>query len=186
MCTPTCSCISCTVVFGQQLAGLCHIWLELKSRADDVLEIMYMIEATTSTLSQLHAILEQDRVSHSKVFTSAGHQDIEALSLKCNIIFKAVILLVQKAADRNKESPDDQENKRYEKGLDSAEETSNLLTGEVPSLTSTKTLGLIGRVSGQWWWLENRIDHCHMQLRWVKTGLLLHQQMARLTMSSNE
>lgn len=217
MCTPTCSCISCTVVFGQQLVSLCHLWIEITSKADQHLDlVVYDIEASTSALRQLQAILDDEKRSETKVFTPAGRQEIETLSVKCNLIFKAVVLLVQKAADRKKESAENEgesedEDSRVSGGplllgnkldkkarknvaadeeaeeeKDPAPETSDLLARPVPSLTSPKTFGLIGRLSGQWDWLSNRIKHCQIQLRWVRKGLLLHLQMGRLTTLANQ
>lgn len=212
MCTSNCSCISCTVAFGQQLANLLHTWTALSWQAGKNLkDVLYDIEASTSALSQLQVILESDKVSQTKVFKPAGLEEIETLTVKCHLIFQAVILLVHKAAERKKqedakdESDDDADDSgsefssgvkvfkgRKEKktrfGDDEAseEEKSELLVGPVPSLTSTKTFGLIGTLGGQWVWLENRIDHCQTQLKWVRKGLLLHLQMGRLAALANQ
>lgn len=214
MCTQDCTCISCTVVFGQQLAALFHIWTELSTKADDHLDqVVYDIEACTSALSQLNVFLEQDRTSQTQTFTPAGHQEIETLSIKCNLIFKAVIILAQKAVERKlsdsssdsdsdsddddrkvvkwstgirkssrKERMEDERAKQHEK----VEENSELLVGPVPSLTSPITLGLIGKLSGKWDWLSNRVTRCQIQLRWVRKSLLLQLQMGRLACLANQ
>lgn len=231
MCTSNCSCISCTVVFGQQLANLLHTWTTLSWKAArDIKQILHDIEGSTSALVQLQVILESDKASQTKTFKPAGLEEIETLTLKCHLIFQAVILLIQKAAERKKaedakdESDGDSDDsgsiassvqivkakkgssKKQPTGWEALcfgpsskasskaeddreapeEEKSELLTGPVPSLTSSKTFGLIGLLGGQWSWLENRIDHCQTQLKWVRKGLLLHLQMGRLTALANQ
>lgn len=183
MCTPNCACIRCTVVFGQQLASLIHTWIELTSKADGVFSpIVYDITASTAALEHLHMFLENDGDS-AAVFTAAGRREVETLAVKCNLIFKAVILLVERAAERaRKEDEEDHENG----GEGEEEDKKELLSGSVPSLTSTKTLGLILRLSWQWDWLENRITPCQVQLQWARSGLLLHLQMGRLTALANQ
>lgn len=216
MCNQDCTCVGCTVAFGKQLVSLFHIWIDITSKADDHLDnVVYDIAASTSALDQLSVYLEQDRTSPTQIFTSAGHQEIESLATRCNLIFKAVIQLAQKAADRKtsdseksedadrqvwnwygakksngprkskkskKERLEDEKAERERK----ANEKSELLIGPVPNLNSLKTLGLIGRLSGMWDWLSNRITHCQRQLRWIRKSLLLHVQMGRLTCLANQ
>ncbi|CAN8097800.1 unnamed protein product [Discula destructiva] len=112
MCTPGCTCISCTASYGRDLASLLHTWHELAKTSNHTLEpLLYSIETTASALNQLHVIIDNDSLSPIKTFTPAGHQEIETLSIKSNLIFKALILLFQKAVDRRKESANEDESK---------------------------------------------------------------------------
>ncbi|KAJ4416802.1 hypothetical protein N0V82_006531 [Gnomoniopsis sp. IMI 355080] len=203
-------------------ADLMHCLADESLTADHLDKVIYDIEASTSALSQLNVILDQDKTSTTQVFTSAGHQDIETLAIKCNLIFKALILIIEKATVRNeaqkltgtndidrkvsswagssgvlprpmgypkKQAKDEgQEQEEVEKdGND--DEKSKLLIGPVPDLTSPKSMGLIGKISGRisgWSWLSNRITYCQVQLRWVRKSLLLHVQMGRLTCLANQ
>lgn len=210
MCSQDCTCMGCTGAFGQQLAGLFQLWTDMLNDTDD--QIIHDIEASVNALRQLKIFLDQEKTSTAKIFTSAGHQDIEALTIKCNLIFKAIILIFQKATE--KKDPDttdsngdvDRNTSVSGKVLDSisekkripdeaAEETgnekspeekSNLLVGPVPSLTSTKTMGLIGKLRDNKDWLESRMEPCEIQLRWIRKSLLLHVQMGRLTCLANQ
>lgn len=213
MCSQGCTCLGCTVAFGQQLAGLFQLWADMENSSHDDL-ISSDIEGSTNALSQLKTFLDQDKASTAKIFTPAGHQDIEALTYKCNLVFKAVILLVQKATE--KEIPDSEDSNNVDRETsvlgkifrkpsekkravnawakeagnnDSAEEKSDLLVGPVPNLTSIKTLGIIGYIP---WnrdrheWLKYRVIYCQVQLRWIRKSLLLHVQMGRLTCLANQ
>lgn len=207
MCSPNCSCISCTVAFGQQLANLLHAWTAVSWKVGrNTKDVLYDIEASTSALSQLQVILKNDKESQFKIFKPAGLEEIETLTLKCYLIFQAVILLFQRAAERKKkeDAEDESDNDSDDSGSHASSEAekdkkaksaddeasedtkSELLIGPVPSLTSSKTFGLIGLLRGQWDWLENRIDHCQTQLKWIRKGLMLHLQMGRLTALANK
>ncbi|KAJ4393065.1 hypothetical protein N0V93_002272 [Gnomoniopsis smithogilvyi] len=108
------------------------------------------------------------------IFTSAGHQEIETLAIKCNLIFKAVILLGQKAMERSAPDSADLDDidrrvsvwarfphaspslkkssmeqvKDEEDEKDEAEEKSELLSGPLPDLTSPQTMGSSAIVNG--------------------------------------
>lgn len=211
MCSLDCTCMGCTVAFGQQLAGLFQLWTDMQnsSRND---HITNDIEASVNALGQLKAFLDQEKTSTAKIFTSAGHQDIEALTIKCNLIFKAIILIVQKASEKKIPETTDSNNvadgnksvsgkvfgsisgkKQFpnegagKTGNDKIpEKKSDLLEGPVPSLTSTKTMGLIGKVRDKKDWLDSRVESCEFQLRWIRKSLLLHVQMGRLTCLANQ
>lgn len=209
MCNQDCTCMGCTVAFGQQLAGLIQVWTDMKNRADD--QIAYDIEASANALNQLKTILDQEKASTAKIFTPAGHLDIEALTIKCNLIFKAIILIIQNATEKKVPDTEDSNNdvdrntsvsgKIFDSTFGkkrisddgagksgnnkSPEEKSDLLVGPVPNLTSITTMGLIGKLRGKKFWLENRITHCQVQLRWIRKSLLLHVQMGRLACLAN-
>lgn len=202
MCDQDCTCVSCTMVFGQQLTSLIHNWSELTPKKETCLErIIIDIGAVTSALSQLFVFLEQDKVSLNHIFTSAGHQEIKTLTIKGNLIFKAVIILFQKATERKDPNSGDGDRKvsscfdakskePSEKIRDDEksqpDENLGLLVGPVPSLTSIKTFGLIGRLHGQWQWLSKRLGHCQTQLEWVRKGLQLYVQMGRVAFLANQ
>lgn len=212
MCGQDCTCLGCTVAFGRQLAGLFRLWTDMQRSSDE--PITTDVEASTNALTQLEILLDQERTSPVKIFTSAGHQELEGLTTKCNLIFKAVILIVQKATETKipesgdsndvnprrivfkqkfgKASPTQRasnEEAREAEADKSVEDNSGLLVGTVPDLTSTKAMGLIGnlpRDRDTKDWLENRIEHCEVQLRWIRKSLLLHVQMGRLSYLANK
>lgn len=179
--------------------------------------VVHDIEASTSALSQLIVLLDQEDSSTTRIFTSIGRQEIDILAIKCNLIFKALILLFEKAAERkfrnttnsgdgaNKVSGwdglfgppkkgstrlvkvvQDEQAKTAEDNKANEHEHEQLLVGQVPDLTTPKTMGLIGRLGDTWDWLSNRISYCQIQLRWVWKSLLLHVQMGRLTCLANQ
>lgn len=212
MCGQDCTCMGCTVAFGQQLAGLFQLWADMRNSRDE--SISKDIEASTNALTQLEILLDQERASPTKIFTSAGQQEIEALTIKCNLIFKALILIVQKAADREKLESRDSNDVNHERIVftktigkgsskkripnqearqagteESAEEESDLLVGPVPDLTSTEAMGLIGNLPSdrdRLDWLKHRGEHCSVQLTWIRKSLLLYVQMGRLTCLANK
>lgn len=186
-----CSCAKCTVAFGQQLANIFHTWYEFTSKAETHLDqVLYDVEASTSALKHLEDLIEQDKTAAEgtrKIFTAAGLEEIECLATKCNLLFKAIILLVQKSSERKESSDSDDDDDNDDDNDKSKVETKtdykyDLLIGPIPDLQSMKTLGLVLRFNySNWDWLEDRITHCQEQLRYVRKGLLLHLQIARLS-----
>lgn len=189
-----CTCVACTAAFGQQLQNIFHTWvgiIPMLNSGEFFQQLVYEIAASTSALQQLQTFVERDGAAHqaggSDTFKQAGLEEIEALANKCNRIFRAVILLLQKAVDQKESKPEDDEDEKDEERK--ADDESYLLIGPVPDLTSMKTLGLLNRVRGVALggeWLENRMQYCQEQLTWVRKSLLLTLQMGRLVQLENE
>lgn len=175
------------MAFGQQLAQLLHTWCECSTKLENSWgELVYDIHASISTLKCLQEFIDEDKVTSDgafKVFTSAALDEVEALRLKCDLIFKAVILLIQKAVEDKKKKERNTHAKKKEKQTPNVDDESNLLIGPVPDLTSDKTL-----MGFHVWILEmdsklgssEHIKHCKEQLCWVMKGLVLQLQIARL------
>lgn len=201
----TCSCIKCTVTFGQNLANLVHTWYEVSSRTERELDqVLYDIQASTSALKHLVDLLEADKGqqdAEKKVFTPEACREVELLAVKCNVLFKALILLVQRAVERKVEIVDgdeaetdgeDKKKESDEEGKEQVDESGEkkteakepkepaLLSGDVVDLNSMKALSLTARLNRKKWsWLEDRVTMCQEQLRWVRKVLLLHLQIAK-------
>lgn len=187
-----CSCVQCTVAFGLQLTNnLFPLWFEISTKAKNHLQkVFYGIQASTSALKQLQDLVDQDKLAAEgtyKIFTAAALEEIEVLGLKCDLLFRAIILLLLKASEREyKENLDGywSGGRRYSKLNKQAEEElkadnePDLLIGPIPDLTSLATLKRIADT--KWSWLEARIKHCEEQLRWVSKGLQLQLRIARL------
>lgn len=186
-----CSCAECTVAFGQQLANTFHVWSEISSTAETHLDqVLCDIEASTSALQHLQALIDKDKTAAEgvkKIFTAAGLEEIEGLATKCDLLFKAIILLVQKASERKTTADSDDDDDDSKEKPDEKSKTdykAELLTGPVPDPASMKTFGLCARLDrSKWSWLDDRITHCQEQLRYVRKGLFLHLQVARLSQS---
>ncbi|PSR99113.1 hypothetical protein BD289DRAFT_424611 [Coniella lustricola] len=203
-----CTCVSCTAAFGQQLANVLRPWNEVIDRHEFFDLTFSTIQSTNSTLEQLEGLLlvapssQEGVATPSPVFTTAGQETIESLSQKCNIIMKAIILLLQKVPEDKKsedvEKPVDNASKQTNatktdnanpKAQDNekkaADSNSSLLTGTVPDLSSIKTLGMLRNFSKRHRWLEARLFYCAEQLAWVNKSLVLHLQMGRLAQLQN-
>lgn len=174
------------MAFGQQLAQLFHAWCEFSSMAEDCLEdLVSDIQRSVSALKYLQDLVDEDKADSDgafKVFTPAALDQIDALGLKCDLIFKAVMLLISRAAEARKLESNANKGEDEDKGSDKpkADGESDLLIGPVPDPASHKTLGLFAWVGEKWSWLSDRVRHCQEQLRWVRKGLLLQLQIAKL------
>lgn len=190
-----CSCVQCTVAFGLQLSNnLFPLLFELSNRAKTELEeVFYSIHASTSALKQLQDLVDQDKLAAEgtyKIFTAAALEEFETLGLKCDLLFKAIILLLVKASERQYKENNGKYwsgGRRYSRLNKEAEEEpkadneTHLLAGPIPDPTSLTTLKCFALIEGDTWsWLEARIEHCEEQLRWVSKGLHLQLRIARL------
>lgn len=185
----TCGSVRPTVALGQQLANVFHVWFEMETRARTRLDkVLYDIESSTSALKYLQDAVDQDEAAaqgSTKAFTAAALQEIEAQALKCDLLFKAIILLVHKASKKKQSDSDDNdggvETDRTKNGEKTDHEV-DFLVGPVPDLGSPRTVGLVSEMDNdQWQWLGNRITLCQEQLRWVRKGLLVQMQIAKVT-----
>lgn len=210
-----CTCLSCTVTFGQQLANLLETWSQVFNKLPEMTGLVYDVQSTTSNLKQLDILLclgsqskeAEKGATTQPVFTAAGRDAIVALSLKCNIILKALILIIQRAAER-KDDEDEEEKKevkleskgrqepnvangnaedeqKNEEGQNQAANSKLLLTGTMPNLDSIKTLGLLRTFKDQADWIDERVTCCTEQLGWINKSLVLHLQMGRLAQLQN-
>lgn len=93
------------VVFGQKLANFCHNLVEFRSRTDrqhGIHNVRCDVEATSNTLQKLQDWLDDDASASPPALTQTDHQQVVALAVKCDLIYKARMLILQKGADRSK------------------------------------------------------------------------------------
>lgn len=180
------SSIQATVALGQKLASLLQTLIELNPDSQgDLKDVYYDIEATSGTLRQLHAMglagnIRLERNTEPAV-TSAYLHEIENLAVKCGLIYKSIILVAQKAGNRERSNKDNDENL-------SLENLSNeLLTGSIPDPGLIKSIKLI-RIPEKYHqreWLEPRFERLQEQLQWIRTGLLIHLHIFKLAQLQN-
>lgn len=191
-----CGSVRCTVAFGQQLANVFHVWFEMESKARTNLSpVLHDVEASTSALKHLQDVVDQDKAAvegTTRVLTADALQEIETQAIKCDLIFKAIILLIQQAAKKKDTGSDDDDEGKDDGGKETGEKNRgeetdhkvDLLIGPVPDLASPKTVGLVcGMNRKKWNWLDSRLTHCQEQLRWVRKGLFVQLQITKIAQS---
>lgn len=179
--------IKAVVALGEQLNNVLVVWKSMSKKMRYV--FVCMIDSTyicTATFRSLQVILAEDELlapNDVRIFTSAGLEQIKTLAIKCDLIYKAAILMIQKAAERQTSktpaaAAGDNEDNPSDKETDYKTQT---ILRPVPDLSSTKILGLFGKLQDDETsrdWLEKRLDHCAEQLMWIKCSLLVHLQIA--------
>jgi hypothetical protein len=157
------------VGFGLQLATTLQTFMELTAEAQEALhDIVFDVNATASALKQLQDIISADKATaeqHDKppVFKDAGLREIQALAIKCEKIYKTIIVLIHKASDSDKAKRKDDGGGGGELAIDP---------------TALKPMTLLRKL--RWPWLAPRVGRCQEQLRWLKMSLLLNLQLANL------
>lgn len=151
------------VAFGLKLGTTLQTYVELALEVEECLgEIIFDINATAGALGQLQDIIDIDKRAAKEqnrplIFKDAGLNEIQALALKCEKVYKTIIVLVHKASSEPKKP-------LAQEAID-------------PQLLS-KPFNIVRRL--RWPWLEPRVARCHEQLRWLKVSLLLNLQIAHL------
>ncbi|KAI8946998.1 hypothetical protein F4801DRAFT_30682 [Xylaria longipes] len=163
---------------GLKLAMTLHTYVEAVAEAKEQLgEVASDVDATAGALKQLHTILESDKaaVEASKnsssssstkgnyptpastrvVLKEAEHQNIETLAVRCEEVYVAITVLVNKAA-----------------GLQAGD--------GVPGHNALAIAGLSLRRRLKWPWLRPRIARCQETLQGLKITLMLHLSIANL------
>ncbi|KAL1881251.1 hypothetical protein Daus18300_001103 [Diaporthe australafricana] len=177
------SSVQAAVAFGQKLADLLQTIVELNlsdAVQTSLKSVLHDVLITSGTLRQLQDLMVDEAVGPGQIarpaVTSACLNDVEKLAVKCDLIYKTVMLISQKAVARDKSKGDDSE-------LPSLEDLKNeLLIGPIPDPSSVKSIRLVG-TSGfgdQREWVENRLDRCQEQLQWIGMGLLVHLHIFKL------
>lgn len=139
----------------------------------------------TSALRALKALLDGDEIASpdsDRIFTRAGLEDIDSLALKCQLIYRAAILTIQKAADRKKSNVPADNNERDSTEDEKTTSEVGSLVGPLPNLSSRRTLRLFPMLRDQSWedWLDKRLEVCTGQLFWIASRLLVHLQIGKL------
>lgn len=177
--------VRAALAFGERLDILLLLWQGMSSKLREVMGEMLSISLLcTTTLRDLQEILTEDEIASphgDRIFTLAGLDDIESLATKCNLVYRAVVLLIQKAAEiQNSQSATDRDGQDLPEDRKTDYKTEFLMR-PVPDLSSTKTVGLISKLRNQrlGGWLYKRLLFCADQLFWVQHGLLMHLQIAK-------
>lgn len=181
------SSIQATVALGQRFASLLQTLIELNPTSQDDLKDLYFdVESTSATLRQLQDLMSLDEVigferNTKPSVTPLYLDEIETLAVKCGLLYKSIVFIVQKAGVL--------ENLRKDNvkvcGLENLR--SELLTGSLldpGSIKSVKLLRIPSRYD-QKEWLEPRFERCQEQLKWVRTGLLIYLHIFKLSQLQN-
>ncbi|KUI69376.1 hypothetical protein VM1G_05433 [Cytospora mali] len=169
------------VAFGQKVANLFQTWSSLARRGkNETYEILHIINATANALHQIQDSVDGDGSAVYgqpvvKILTQAGHEEVEALAIKCDLLYKTTMLLIQKAADRETEKEPSLKRDHNAETLQA-----ELLTGPVLDPTSLKALKLAPKCRDQDSWLEPRFERCQEQLRWIHMRLIAILHMVKL------
>lgn len=172
------------MAFGQNLAQILHTWCEFgEAPARKWHGFVSDVQGSISALGCLQDLVDVDKAASDgafKVFTPAALDEVEALGLKCGLILKAVVLLIQKAIEDEKRKTNTNVEKDG-KEKPKQECKPNLLDGPIPDLASDKmVMGFYMWIDDDCFGYSDRVEHCEAQLRWVKKGLMLQLQIARL------
>ncbi|KAK2597887.1 hypothetical protein N8I77_012642 [Diaporthe amygdali] len=176
------SSVQATVAFGQKLANLLQTLVELNPRRGvDLEEVMHDILGTSGTLRQIQDLMGLDEAmgfgqTPQPTVTSAYLNEIETLAVKCDLIYKTIMLIAQKAVARDKAKKDDAELPNLENLK------SELLVSPIPDPGSIKSIRLFAIVGSddQERWIDSRIERCQEQLQWIRMGLLVHLHILKL------
>src|SRR3569833_734785 len=162
------------VEFGLQLAAALHILVELAWEArGSLIDTVFDVNATALTLRQLQDVISADREGAKKndspgVFKDAGRVEINSLAVKCEQVYKIIILLVRKARELAMDK--------------TAAVSTSIDPDELDSValdpSSIQTLSVSHDLS--WLWLRPRISRCQEQLRWLNMSHLFNLQLATL------
>lgn len=146
------------VDFGLQLATTIHTYVEAVWEAKDRLrDVAIDINSTASTLKQLQALIDADRVQVTKVFKDEGLQEVRDLATSVKKVYSLIVILLTKAG--------------------TPESRGKVLAESVnPVILNTSVLTRHMR----WSWLAPRGKRVQVQLRLLKTKLLLNLQLANL------
>lgn len=167
------------VAFGQKLEMLLQTWVDLSlGWGSNLRPILSDISTTCSVIQQLQNLVYIDQVAvqgqpAAEILTKTGHQELETLAIKCNLLYKIVMLLLQRAADKTKE-PSTNEN------VEGESLKSKLLMGSIPDPSALRSLGILRKCDDQEHWLDLRLDRCKEQLRWVKQALFIILHVVKL------
>lgn len=175
--------VQAAVAFGQKLADLLQTIVELNLSAavqTSLKTVLQDVLVTSGTLRQLQDLMVDESVGPGQIarptVTSACLDDVEKLAVKCELIYKTIMLISSKAVARDKSKDDDSE-------LSGLENLKNeLLIGPIPDPSSIKSIRLVGTsgFGNQREWVEERIDRCQEQLKWIGMGLLVHLHIFKL------
>lgn len=180
--------IQATVALGQKLASLLQTLIELNPNSQSKLkDVHYDVEATSGTLQQLQNMYATglpeigfERNTES-VVTSAYLDEIGSLAVKCGLIYKSFMIVIQKAGNRGSSQEDSD-------GDPNLENLKNeLLTGPIPDPGLIKSIKLV-RIPEKYEqreWLEPRYERLQEQLHWIRTGLLIHLHIFKLAQLQN-
>lgn len=152
------------VGFGLQLGTTLQSYVETSRDAKDgLVDVASDINATASTLKQLHDLLHADDVetSQMQVFKPEGRQEIMAMTTQCQNLYTTIIVLLTKAGSASVKG-------KAKDNVTFASVGNSIL--QVSSLTRDLN----------WDWLGRRIERCQGQLGWLKMSLLLNLQLASL------
>ncbi|KAK4466354.1 hypothetical protein QBC42DRAFT_327728 [Cladorrhinum samala] len=154
-----------TIDVGLKLAATLHTYIQLCFDGKVYFkDLLHEISATATVLQQLHGMIETDSAAAAEVqsrpqlFRQSGLEEIRELASKCGRIYKNIIVVIQKAAHKGP--------KPYQEPGDVDP------TYLLKSLTSLRTM--------DYNWLEEPLDCCQEQLKWLKIMLLVDVQLAHL------
>jgi len=165
--------LASVVTYGVQLATTLQTFAELDSDTKALLNpLVVEVNATSAALRQLDQTLHDDEAAAEKQgrlpgYKAEGTVQVETLADQCGHVYRLIVALLHRARNSKGKLPD----------KDSEREPLNTDLGPGSlMIVSVLARGLENASD----WLEPRIDRCQEQLRWLKTGLLVHLQLASL------
>lgn len=177
--------VETALAFGTRLDNLLLLWFGMAPKLKNVLvDLLGASQTCTTALRSLQEVLTEDDLASKdgdRIFTRAALEDIESFAIKCDLVYRAIILLLQKGAEDHKSESATDHNDNASSQDEKPDYKTDLLTRPVPDLSSPKTLGLISKLRGHHCtgWLTKALDHCADQLFWIQQRLLVHLQVAK-------
>ncbi|KAK0651009.1 hypothetical protein B0T16DRAFT_403014 [Cercophora newfieldiana] len=169
--------IAGAVRYGATLASSLQMFAEMSSNTKSQLDpVLAEINAATSALRQVSETLNDDNAAAEKQgrapsYTPEGLVEVHTAATQCDRIFHLIFALLRKAVHAKGKSPN----------VDGKSEPLDMESAADPgSLTLVTVLSRGLDEDDPYDWLKPRITRCQEQLQWLKTGLLMHLQLARL------
>ncbi|ROW01264.1 hypothetical protein VMCG_05958 [Cytospora schulzeri] len=158
--------------FGQNLANL------VRTTTNPLDLDLRIIDSTTGPLHELQGLIQVDdptALGHPTCkLSQRGLQEVKTLAAKCDLLYKTIMLLLQKAADRDEIS---------EESPSAANLKDEVLKGPVPDPSSLDSIGILRKLyrrDENREWVGLRIGRCEAQLEWVGMSLLVLLNMIKL------
>ncbi|KAK4442302.1 hypothetical protein QBC34DRAFT_418936 [Podospora aff. communis PSN243] len=164
--------------YGARLATALDTFSALAKDVKELLEpVAAEVNASTSALRQLDQKLRGDKAAAEvqvrlHAYKTEGTAEVHAIAEQCSRMFRLIVALLHRARDTKGAST-------IVKVDDETQPLKPLNTDVDPA-----SLNLFNFFSDKWddlaEWLTPRLSRCQEQLQWLKTGLLMHLQLANL------
>lgn len=182
--TRLCTSVDAVLAFGERLNNILLLWgvakIEMRDATSMTLECSFVCTTVLRSLQDILVQADTTSPSNDRIFTHAGLEEIESLVVKCDLIYRAFILLIERAAGKQSQNSAAAGNEQESLASKDLDYRTDLLALPGPEFLSSKTLGLSWKLRDQRFdgWLYRRLGFCAEQLGWVADRLLIHLQIA--------